>query len=397
MKKELSLLITYVLIITVFCGCQNTSTGTNTTVKISNTEIKAGLIRNAEYEAFIKDAEKYLDNIKFQGTVLVGKGDDILWAQGYGSSDKMDKNAPKNTMNTVYEAGSITKQMTAAAILQLQEQGKLSVDDTLDQYFPDYKHGKEITLKMLLTMRSGLMDYINDPESFYGKELGQEIIQKELDGEPVDRNLTLKYFFDAPLFCKPGTRMFYCNTNYYLLALIIEQVSGIEYGDYMQNNIFDKCDMKTANREFQKTDAKGYDGEDRYFSIPSGISFGCGDVNASVLDLFKWDRALINNTVITKESFEEMTDSKTYGYGVYADSTSVLHGGSTDVFNAYNIMYLKDDITIIVMINKPIEKSSSTAIAGNIRKIFLENEKSEYPPTVEKVGKNLQTMPFAST
>ncbi|MDD5948979.1 MAG: serine hydrolase [Lachnospiraceae bacterium] len=376
-KKTGLALIAFLILLTGLCGCQSKGEESqedtaSTGITISEQDIEAGFIEKKEYKEFIETAESYLDRCEFQGSVLVAKGDEIIWAQGYGSSDSKDEDAPSNTMNTVYEAGSITKQMTAAAILQLQEQGKLSVSDCISKYFPKYKYGDQITLKMLLTMHSGLSDYINDPEGFFGEELGQELIQKEYDGESVDRDLPLQYFYDVPLLSEPGSRMFYCNTNYYLLALIVEQVSGISYDDYMQQNIFDRCGMNHANREFQKTDAKGYDKQGRYFSIPAGLAFGCGDVNDSVIDIFKWDRALQNGTVISEASFQEMTASKTYGYGVYADSTSILHGGSTDVFNAYNIMYRKDDVTIVVMINKPIEESSSTAVAGNIRKIYLD-------------------------
>jgi CubicO group peptidase (beta-lactamase class C family) len=99
----------------------------------------------------------------------------------------------------------------------------------------------------------------------------------------------------------------------------------------------------------------------------------CGDVNSNVIDMFRWDRAMINHSLMNKESFEEFTTTNAgYGYGVFADDLSILHGGSTDVFNAYNSIYLTDNMTIVVLVNKPDDKLSSTVIAGNLRRFYLE-------------------------
>jgi CubicO group peptidase (beta-lactamase class C family) len=131
--------------------------------------------------------------------------------------------------------------------------------------------------------------------------------------------------------------------------------------------------MTKTNTEFQKTEAKGYDSMGRYYSIPKNIALGCGDVNSNVIDMFRWDRAMINHSLMNKESFEEFTTTNAgYGYGVFADDLSILHGGSTDVFNAYNSIYLTDNMTIVVLVNKPDDKLSSTVIAGNLRRFYFE-------------------------
>ncbi len=328
-------------------------------------------IENEEYNEFITKVDNYLKNCRFQGSILIGIKDEIILAKGYGYADEKEESL--NTMNTTFEVGSITKQMTAVAILQLQEEGKLSVEDTLTKYFPKFTKGENITLRMLLQMRSGLYDYINDNYVFYPKEIAEQLIEMEYNLEEVERDFVLDYFYSSQLKSIPDENFYYCNTNYYLLGKIIEQVSGMTYEDYLHKNLFTPGNMTKTNTEFQNTEAKGYDPQGRYYSIPKNLAFGCGDVNSSVIDLFKWDRALIKHSLMTKESFEEFTTTNAgYGYGVFADNISILHGGSTDVFNSYNIIYLTDDMTIVVLVNKPEDKLSSIVVAGNLRKFYLE-------------------------
>lgn len=328
-------------------------------------------IENDAYEDYIRQVDDYLKTCNFQGSVLIGLEDEIILAKGYGYAD--EKEETLNTMNTTFEVGSITKQMTAVAIMQLQEQGKLSVEDPLTKYFPEFTKGENITLRMLLQMRSGLYDYINEMYNFYPRKIADQLIEMEYNLEEVERDLVLDYFYDTQLKSLPDQIFHYCNTNYYLLGKIIEQVSAMTYEDYLQDNLFTPGNMKNTNTDFQNTEAKGYDSEGRYYSIPKNIAFGCGDVNSNVVDLFKWDRALVNHLFMSKDSFEEFTTTQAgYGYGVFADDLSILHGGSTDVFNSYNIIYLSDNMTIVVLVNKPDDKLSSTVVAGNLRRFYLE-------------------------
>lgn len=325
------------------------------------------------YESFIESTKEYLQEKRFQGTVLIAKGSRIIFASGFGTEDSADKNSAPITINTTFEAGSISKQMTAAAIMQLVQKKKLSVDDKISRFFPDYIHGDEITVRMLLTMRSGLTDHINCPEEFFDYKLQRFIERKEFACEPLDRDIVLNSFYTAPLMTKPDTTYYYCNTDYYLLARIIEIVSKMPYEEYIQKNIFDRCGMTYSNTEFQKTTAKGYDYKKRYFSIPASLAMGCGDVNSNVTDLLKWNLQFTSGKVVSKKSFKEMTNSESYGYGVYCSEDSIFHGGTTDVFNSYDAFYFKDKVSIIVLINKPIYTLNATVVAGNIRKIMKEN------------------------
>lgn len=324
-----------------------------------------------DYSEFCAQADAYLTSSNFQGTVLVSRGNDIIFCKGFGPSDEKDKSKTPvlNDGTSVYEIGSITKQMTAACIMQLVENKKLLLTDTLDKFFPEYEHGPEITVEMLLNMRSGLLDHINAPDEFFGIKLARQIAKKEQAGKNVDRNQVLDALYKAPLLTKPNSTYFYSNTNYYLLALIIENITGRSYEDYMEENIFQKAGMTSANTIFQQTTTKGYL-KNKYYSIPKNMAVGCGDVNASAEDLFKWNTAFVGNKIVSKKTFESMINTDSYGYGVYRSKDSILHSGSTIAFNSYNEYFLKDKTSIIVLTNKPQSLLNATLVGGKIKKLL---------------------------
>lgn len=329
-------------------------------------------ISDSCYEEFAADTDGYLEKIKFQGAVLVSVGDDIIFAKGYGLSDEKDPDSLPLDIHSTFEIGSMTKQMTAACILGLEEKGLLDTSDSLEKYFPEYAYGQDITIDMLLHMRSGLDDPINSPRTFFPEDTAEELISAELENRPVPEDIVMQYFYDVPLRGKPGERMDYCNMNYYLLACIVEQVSGESFDDYIRKNIFDKCGMTESNTDFQGTTSKAYDSAGRYYSIPKPLAKGSGEVNSSVIDLFKWNRALYTGDILREEALEKMLRSeKGYACGLFSGGGTALHGGSTDVFNSYGIYYMQDEMLIIVLENRPIERSNSTSIGGNIRKYYL--------------------------
>lgn len=332
-------------------------------------------IISKKHKKFINEADSYLVESDFQGSVLVSKKNKIIFAKGYGSSDSKNPDAKKNSIHTIFEAGSITKQITAAAIMQLSEQKKINVNESLKKFFPEYKNASKITVKNLLMMRSGLTDHINARDDFFPPEISRDISYKERNSLPLENGLVLKYFYKAPPLFKPDQSYFYCNTDYYLLSHIIEQVSGQSYSNYVKENIFKKAGMSSSNTDFQATTAKGYDSFGKYYSVPAEMGRGCGDLNTTVLDLFKWNCAFVNYKIVNKKSFLEMTSTNSYGYGIYADEVSILHGGNTDVFNSYNAYYFADKVSVIVLVNRPQYQTNATFVAGKLRKIWL----SHYP------------------
>lgn len=332
------------------------------------------VIVDKKYRDFAERADSSLQESAFQGAVLVGRGDKIVFAKGYGVCDEKTA-APDQVpigINTTFEAGSITKQMTAAAAMQLVQAGKLATSDKLSKFFPDFEAGENITVEMLLNMRSGLTDHINSADDFFPKNIYRRIELKQLECKPVEENLVLDYLNSAPLLAEPDSTYFYCNTNYYLLARIIELVSGKSYYDYMQKNIFDRCGMSHTNLEFQKTDTHGYDYKGRYYSIPASLALGCGDVNSCATDLFKWNVLFTGGKVVKKKTFKRMVDSESYGYGVYCHDGSIFHAGVTNVFNSYDGYYFDDKLSIIVLSNCPAAKVNTTTIARNLHKMWVE-------------------------
>ena len=335
------------------------------------------VIIDKKYQDFAERADAYLKEANFQGAVLVGRGDKIIFAKGYGLCDSKAA-APDQVpigINTTFEAGSISKQMTAAAVMQLVQAGKLATSDKLSKFFPDFEAGDKITIEMLLNMRSGLTDHINSADDFFPKNIYRRIEVKQMACEPVEENLVLEYLNDAPLLAEPDSTYFYCNTNYFLLARIIEQVSGMSFAQYMQKNIFDRCGMRRTNLEFQKTDTRGYDYKDRYYSIPASLALGCGDVNSSATDLFKWNVLFTSGKVVRKKTFKKMIDSESYGYGVYCHEGSIFHTGVTNVFNSYDGFYFDDKLSIIVLSNCPAAKVNTTTVARNLQKMWANEVK----------------------
>ncbi len=333
------------------------------------------LVKNPKYLPFIMDVEDYLDELGFQGSVLLAYNGRIILASGYGCRDIMT--GEESDATDTYEIGSISKQMTAAAILQLVEDGKLSLDDTLDKFFPEYEHGKNITIKNLLQMRSGLFDYLNVPGYFFPEDFLEEYISRadaaDDTTEDFPRDFLIEYLYTAPIYSEPDLEFQYCNTNFYLLGLIIEYVSGMTYQDYLQEHIFDPCDMLTANNGFRETTTRSYYEDGTTLSMRTSTALGCGSVNAGVYDIYQWFMHLFDGNVIGDELLEQMTTSvEDYGYGMRCTEGLVYHTGNTDVYNAFAGMYYNGFMSIC-LVNQPKRVSNAGEVAAEFFNIFMEH------------------------
>ena len=133
--------------------------------------------------------------------------------------------------------------------------------------------------------------------------------------------------------------------------------------------------MTFSNINFQDTQARGYDYRNRYYSIPSELSFGCGDINSSVVDLFKWNNQFFEGKVVSKKSLKKMLNTESYGFGIYRRDDSIFHAGTTNVFNSYDTYFLDDKLSVIVLTNCPVSQSNATFIAGKIVKIYKNSNK----------------------
>lgn len=331
-------------------------------------ESKAVETENIDVEKIVEpgyeNIEAFLDqesaNNAFQGVALVAVGDEIKFAKAYGYADINE--GRKNTLNTRFAIASNTKQFTAAAIMQLVDQNKINIDQTIDKYFPDYEYGSRITVRELLQMRSGIPDYLNEVEVFMKSEESLKILKDYENNKYFDKyvgdarwskNIILKDLNLSGLYFEPGGAYDYCNTNYYLLGLIIEQVSGLSYEDYIKENIFKPAGMVSSSMKAEELDAKGHGSAESGIIVANpNFTYAAGNIYANIYDIFRWNRALHKGNIVSDQSYNEMiTPVDGYGYGLFVNGSIIRHSGVIDGFNSNTEYDINNDITIIVMEN----------------------------------------------
>lgn len=295
----------------------------------------------------------YADQYKFHGAVLIAKGNAILLNKGYGFSNFGEKK--ENTEASIFQIGSITKQFTAALILKLQEEGKLSVNDKLSKYFPQFPNGDKITIHHLLTHTSGIYNYTNNAQAM-----------QNVGTKPVDQATMFSLFEGKPLDFEPGSKYSYSNSGYVLLGYIIEKVTGKSWEASVRESIL--APLKMHNTGFDYAGLKNAAKTTGYFSlsevgaipapiIDSTFSYAAGSVYTTTTDLLKWQRAIAKGTLLKKESWKKaMTPVKEgYGYGLVMDSLygqkRVHHGGSIYGYMSYAVLFPEQDYTMIVLSN----------------------------------------------
>lgn len=289
-------------------------------------------------------------------SIAIARDGRILYARGYGLRD-LGKHVAADA-NTVYNMASVSKQFTAAAIMLLQQDGKLSVDDTINRYFPAYAHATEITIRELLNHTSGIPDYAELPN--------------------LPHIATAQNFFDLvsklPLEFRPGARYRYSNTNFILLGIIVEKASGKTYSEFLKRRIFAPLEMThTSTRvvpQSQPDGAVGYtfaDGRVRAApQTPDDLGYGDGTVNSSVLDIVNWDAALDDGRVVSASSWRQMTtvpraegetDAYDGGYGFGLDVGTlyghkrIAHFGQNVGYASYNATFPDDKLEIGLISN----------------------------------------------
>ena len=292
-------------------------------------------------------------------SVAVVHGRDTLVMKQYGFADlEFDVPTPPRA---IYEIGSVTKQFTATSILQLQEQGKLSLDDDLTKYLPNYPtQGNRVTIRRLLDHTSGIKGYTEMPE--FG-----EFMKRKL---PRDSLVAL--FSSRPFDFVPGEAQVYNNSAFFLLGLIIEKASGMKYEDYVKTNLFDKAGMKDSRycseNAVVKLRAHGYDvgaaGLVRAAYLDHTWPYAAGSLCSTTGDLVAWNHALHEtNLLLTPASHRELVAPGTtndgtrlrYGKGIGVDSMfgrpAYAHGGGINGFLSELEYFPQDSLSIVVLIN----------------------------------------------
>lgn len=259
---------------------------------------------------------------RFSGTVLVAHQDEVFFAKSHGYSD-YDKHSPNHNAS-VYGIGSITKTFTATAVMKLAQQGKLNLDDNLYDYFPGLGDvAREITLHHLLSMSSGIYEDFSRSKSY---DISQVVFPESY---PVTTAHLVHYFDEITSDATPGKKYDYSNYNYILLAAIVEQVSGMDFGDFLESEFFIPLGMAHATFGSEEADAallsKPYLGLPLTHETPpywhdSWVK-GAGGLFASATDLHKWMYAINHNLILEKEFSERMLSKQMnssrehYGYG----------------------------------------------------------------------------------
>jgi CubicO group peptidase (beta-lactamase class C family) len=289
-------------------------------------------------------------NEEYSGSVLISKDEKILFNRGYNFANR--EHQVKNTPETKFRIGSITKQFTAMAITILQEHGELNVSDNISKFIPSYKYGDQIKLHHLLTHSSGIPNITQLPTI------------KELMKQPTNTEKTVRLIMDLEPEVVPGFKFQYSNSGYMLLAYIIEKTTGLSYGEFLRNQIFSPLGMNNSGCDNQKeiisNRAQGYEYDNGIINaeyIDMSFPIGGGNLYSTTEDLFKWDQALYTERLVTRESLETIFTSHGFGYGygwfINEDQNrkTIYHGGGIVGFKNEIIRYVDDRITIIILNN----------------------------------------------
>ncbi|MFT5672870.1 MAG: CubicO group peptidase (beta-lactamase class C family) [Polaribacter sp.] len=316
----------------------------------------------------------------FHGTILVAKDEKIVYQNQIGFADFKNKTALNK--ESIFQLASVSKQFTAAAIMLLNERNLLKLSDTVNRYFPNFPY-KDVTIKNLLNHTAGL------PKYFW-------IAEHKWQEKNAPTNSEMMQFLPASnvqRFFKAGRNFDYSNTGYFVLASIVEKISGTSFSSFLKQNIFEPLQMKRSyvysfeNDSIKDNQLSGYRLYRgwRHIKIPSTVNdaiVGDKNVYTTAEDLFKWTQGLSTGNILTKESLALMySKGETiygrkvpYGFGFRIDTKgkhSIYHYGKWNGFSTGLTTYLEDNVVVIVL-----EHTSYNALKSlnrKIKKIVTEN------------------------
>ncbi|HST53498.1 MAG TPA: serine hydrolase domain-containing protein [Pyrinomonadaceae bacterium] len=326
-------------------------------------------------------------------SVALVKDGQIAYVKAYGDA-RIEPRTPA-TPEMRYSIGSISKQFTAAAILLLQEQGKLSLDDKVSKFVPGLTRANEVTIRELLSHTSGYQDYW--PQDYVMPLMLQSTTaQKILDG-----------WARKPLDFEPGTKWQYSNTNYVIAGVIVEKVSGKPLLEFLRERIFVPLGMSsvtnTDEHRLGDTDPAGYL---RYALGPlrpapkegKGWMFAAGELAMTAQDLARWDISIIEQKILKPSSYREFENEVVlsnglgtrYGLGVDVRSASghrsLSHGGEVSGFTAQNAVFPDDRVAVVVLTNQDAAGAASE-IADAVSPLLLATDDPATPRKLEQARK----------
>lgn len=305
-------------------------------------------------------AEAYPDDDAPGAALLVMQDGEVVYRGARGMADV--ELGVELSPDQVFRLGSITKQYTGAAIMLLEEQGKLTVSDPISKYLPDYPtHGHEITIEHLLTHTSGIYNY-TDVAGYMGQPVRQDVTTEEL----------IDHFRELDMEFAPGERWDYSNSGYVLLGAIIEQVSGQSYADFIEEHVFQPLGLEETyygGTQIIPDRVSGYQLEgEGYVNAPyisMSHAHAAGALLATVDDLAKWDAALASGELISEDSYKRMTtpyvlndgEEAAYGYGFSVTKVRSLpvvhHGGGIHGFSTFGLRIPQESVYVAAFSNIP--------------------------------------------
>jgi CubicO group peptidase (beta-lactamase class C family) len=297
--------------------------------------------------------DRYMDaqvnTNEFSGTVLVAQKCNIIYEKAFGLADQ-ELNVKTNIQGR-YQIGSITKQFTACGIMLLVEEGKLSLEDKLSKFFPDFPKGDSVTIHMLLTHTAGLKN-TGDLTGFNERL-------------PIEKDSMVALIEKQPYLFSPGTKWEYSNCGYFLLGYIIEKITNQSYSDYILNSVIKKGGLENTfvNRwdTILVNRVKGYEKKPDGWQNAKHISmegpYSAGAIISTAEDLYKWNNALYSDKIVSHSSLKKMTTPymNDYGYGLGVDTfynhVRIWHGGALRGFTSCIEHYPGDSLDIVVLSN----------------------------------------------
>lgn len=340
-------------------------------------------VDGAKLQAMDAYLQAQVRNDMFSGTALVARDGEPIFVKSYGMAN-YELGAP-NTADNTYLLGSVVKQFTAVAILQLQEQGKLKVSDPICRYLENCPQSWQgITLHQLLTHTSGIPNFSSLPNW-----------DEKLAMLSYTRPELVALFRDLPLDFAPGEKFEYSNSGYVLLGAIIEHISGQRYDDYLQEKIFKPIGMMRTyggeTRALVPGRATGYYSVGTDFISARLVSptshLGTSGVYSTVGDLLLWDKALTANRLISRASRDTMftPDKEGYGYGWFMAERhgrpTQFHSGSDNGFSTNITRFAGDGLTVVVLSNS--DRTNAGGVANGLAAIAF-GAPYKLPP--EKLG-----------
>jgi CubicO group peptidase (beta-lactamase class C family) len=322
----------------------------------------------------------------FMGSVLVVKDGKTVLRTGIGMANL--ELAVPNAPQMKFRLGSISKQFTAVAIMQLEQNGKLKVEDTIDKHIPDSPEPwKKVTIHHLLSHTSGIASFTEDPS--YRREMFKPFPLPEL----------ISRFRGKPLEFQPGSQYKYSNSGYVLLGDIIQRASGIGYEEYLRKNILDPLGLKDTGYDHPETilphRASGYE---RVAGRMRNAAFldmtqphAAGALYSTVDDLYRWDQALYTDRVLPQSALQRMWTAvrDNYGYGWVISKefgkTVIAHGGGINGFATFILRVPEEKIFITVLSNVESSKSGPIALALNS---ILHDGPYETPKALQAISIN---------